>query len=714
MIPPISMDAPDIIHNDETGHIFKQLVKFVHDLATTGGKSFDPDITRWVIEFILRQLQTPVLTITKILTNRHVPLSNTSPRLKKSILLRQIDADIEDGSVSEKTLDAIETVEQLDRNEGDLILDSMKNAYCAVAVECTVKYMLGNLQRARKGKFLEAVERVWKKRVGGLKREGRSELVTGKLMKCFEEMEVALKDDGVAKRWLKRNTRNEAVEMVRVYLGEAVAVCGPVFVEMVARMEMKGDGGLLCRKRGEGGNEGVEVNLGGGEVNGLAEKSREGGENGVAGFNEGGGRVCFDVDAGEGCSRLADGNPELGPADMPAKESREGEGGENGAMEVNVGGSRACVDADTGEGFLRSDDENLELGPADKAAKKKKSSEIQKNNMVRKHRHVVPIKRSKGPIKITNTETSLGDVATSLYDTITTDEVDKVRGKLIASSKELRESVKDPLPATLKQTENLMAEMARNLSNQGTLAEIQSGKGVDTVISELARKIINPDPPGKKLNEKNAGSSFLSANQTAVPSAQNQCGKDADACNPLGNHSVEPSAENLNQSEVDAANHFTNQPAVPSIRNEKGKGVDAPNLSDNLSKDANAGVTSCSHQNNVSKPSLMERNATARTFEWDDSIDDSSEGTGDQMNRIHLDSPKRRAVSPLKKYELAKIAKRRKRKRWSQEEEDALREAVKKYGKGNWKLIWNSRRDVFQERTEVDLKDKWRNMTRYG
>ncbi|XP_011021018.1 PREDICTED: uncharacterized protein LOC105123205 isoform X3 [Populus euphratica] len=649
--------------------------------ATTGRRSFDPDITRWVIEFILRQLQIPVLTINKILTNRHVPLSNTSPRFKKTLLLRQIDADIEDGSVSEKTLDAIEMVEQIDRNEGDLIMDSMKDAYCAVAVECTVKYMLGNLQRARKGKFLEAVERVWKKRVAGLKREGKSELVTGKLMQCSEDMEVALKDDAVAKRWLKMNTRNEAAEMVRIYLGEAVAVSGPVFVEMVARMEMRGDGGLLCRKRGEGENEGVEVNLGGGELNGLVEKIREGGggENGVAGVNVGGGRVCVDVDAGEGCSRLADGNLELGPADMPAKESRE----------------------------------------------------IQKNNMVRKHRHVVPIKRSKGPVKITNTETAVGVVASSLYDTITTDKVNTVRGKLIASSMELRARVKDPLPDTIKQADNIMAEMAGNLSNQGTSAEIQSGKGVDTVISELARKIINPDPPGKNQDGKDAGSSFLSANQTAVPSDQNQFGKDTDACNRSANHTVEPSAENLNQSEVDAANHFTNQTAVPSIRNEKGKGVDAPNLSANLSKKGNTGVTSCSHQNNVSKPSLMERNATARTFQWDDSIDDSSEGTGDQMNRIHLDSPKRKAVSPLKKYELARFAKRRKPKRWSLEEEDALREAVKKYvvllgkalgkssflslyGKGNWKLIWNSRRDVFQERTEVDLKDKWRNMTRYG
>ncbi|CAK7323517.1 unnamed protein product [Dovyalis caffra] len=43
--------------------------------------------------------------------------------------------------------------------------------------------------------------------------------------------------------------------------------------------------------------------------------------------------------------------------------------------------------------------------------------------------------------------------------------------------------------------------------------------------------------------------------------------------------------------------------------------MDAPNLSANLSKEINTGTTSGRHQNNVSKPSLMERNATARTFE---------------------------------------------------------------------------------------------------
>ncbi|KAJ0037779.1 hypothetical protein Pint_22930 [Pistacia integerrima] len=35
-----------------------------------------------------------------------------------------------------------------------------------------------------------------------------------------------------------------------------------------------------------------------------------------------------------------------------------------------------------------------------------------------------------------------------------------------------------------------------------------------------------------------------------------------------------------------------------------------------------------------------------------------------------------------------------------------------RYGTGNWKVILKSDPDAFAERTEVDLKDKWRNMMR--
>lgn len=65
------------------------------------------------------------------------------------------------------------------------------------------------------------------------------------------------------------------------------------------------------------------------------------------------------------------------------------------------------------------------------------------------------------------------------------------------------------------------------------------------------------------------------------------------------------------------------------------------------------------------------------SLKCDDSIDEtpdiSPSGKG-----LRLPSPKGVNVSPLKKYEANKLTKRRKKKRWSALEEDALRSAVEK------------------------------------
>ncbi|PSS14173.1 Telomeric repeat-binding factor like [Actinidia chinensis var. chinensis] len=129
--------------------------------------------------------------------------------------------------------------------------------------------------------------------------------------------------------------------------------------------------------------------------------------------------------------------------------------------------------------------------------------------------------------------------------------------------------------------------------------------------------------------------------------------------------------------------------------------------------EANRDNQCCRPQNNVPKASLMARNSTAVAYEWDDSIDTLPEGSPGRGCRLHLPTPKRRLVSPLKKHENMNYVKRRIRKKWSTMEEDTLRTGVQKFGTGNWKVILNSYRDVFEERTEVDLKDKWRNMIRY-
>lgn len=66
-------------------------------------------------------------------------------------------------------------------------------------------------------------------------------------------------------------------------------------------------------------------------------------------------------------------------------------------------------------------------------------------------------------------------------------------------------------------------------------------------------------------------------------------------------------------------------------------------------------------------------------LQWVDSIDDSPEGITNHASRLRLPSPKRKIVSPLKKYEIANFARRRKVKRWTLLEEETLRTGVQKY-----------------------------------
>ncbi|CAA7404358.1 unnamed protein product [Spirodela intermedia] len=117
----------------------------------------------------------------------------------------------------------------------------------------------------------------------------------------------------------------------------------------------------------------------------------------------------------------------------------------------------------------------------------------------------------------------------------------------------------------------------------------------------------------------------------------------------------------------------------------------------------------------VPRPSLMEPNPTARTYEWDeDSAESLSEKSAYSPKRIRLPSPRIQRVSPLKVQKGTKFVRRRKIKRWTPEEENALREAVQKYGTGRWKFILQCYPEIFEDRTEVDLKDKWRNMSSNG
>ncbi|KAJ9698885.1 hypothetical protein PVL29_007788 [Vitis rotundifolia] len=478
----------------------------------------DEDISRWILEFMIRK------PIGDSLVSRLIsilPLSNGHPRMKKTVLLRKIESEISDGSVSETILELLEIIEELDYKEGVAVLDSMKDAYCAVAVECTVKFLVGS--GGKEGKYFDAVKRIWRGKIHKMENSATAGLVSDQLRKWRDDIEAAVWDARVCEDILAKNTRNDALRLVRAYVAEAWAIMGPPFLELAART----------------------IKL----VEGLP--------------GAGNGSTCNQAAA---CS-------------------------------PNVA---------------------TDLVVPDKDKETPKASVLPRRKHVGGHG-----RRSRGGVKITDTEEVRGQTSGSKYDCLLTPEVDKVQEALKSSSLELQALVKDPLPEALQLAAAVLSGMAKKDVNHGPLTKDQG--------------IIDVAAPNPSVGKN------LVADQTNEADSGHQCTTD---------------------------------------------------------------------QNNVPRPSLMARNGTARTFEWDDSIDASLEGLPSDTN-ICLPSPKRKAVSPLKKYEITKLAKRRQMKKWSILEEDTLRTGVLKFGKGNWTLILNCYRDIFEERTQVDLKDKWRNMTKY-
>ncbi|KAJ1422929.1 Telomeric repeat-binding factor 2 [Sesbania bispinosa] len=108
-------------------------------------ENLDRDISGWIMEFLLRS-SAPDSLLQKTLTA--LPLSGADSRLKKTILLRILQSEILRGSLSETALQILELLDELDRNDAVPVSDSMRRAYCAVAVECTVKYLIHSPRRA--------------------------------------------------------------------------------------------------------------------------------------------------------------------------------------------------------------------------------------------------------------------------------------------------------------------------------------------------------------------------------------------------------------------------------------------------------------------------------------------------------------------------------------------------------------------------------------
>ncbi|GMH11412.1 hypothetical protein Nepgr_013253 [Nepenthes gracilis] len=195
----------------------------------------DEVIVRWVLEYLLRQriddrILNDLLSV--------LPIADDS-RLKKILLLRRIESEVSNAIVSEEILELLEIIEKLDLCDGKAASESMKAAYCTVAVDCTVRFLEENVEK--NGNYFEAVKRIWRIKVSKMEKSENNAvgLVSEKLLRWRDEIEGAIWDSNARDKILMRNTRNEALKAVRLYLAEAWEGMGPSFLELAAQTMSK-------------------------------------------------------------------------------------------------------------------------------------------------------------------------------------------------------------------------------------------------------------------------------------------------------------------------------------------------------------------------------------------------------------------------------------------------------------------------------------------
>ncbi|OMO89708.1 hypothetical protein CCACVL1_07684, partial [Corchorus capsularis] len=206
-------------------------------------------------------------------------------------------------------------------------------------------------------------------------------------------------------------------------------------------------------------------------------------------------------------------------------------------------------------------------------------------------------------------------------------------------------------------------------SNSGSLSTAEVNKVQDALnsrIADLLDVVTDPLPDALKVAER-------------VASVLEERNKNKDVHASSVNPAVDVPGTSLNpNTELARATGENLNARATADNHSKDKSVPPPSIHPTC-KPAQAGEENREsrafiHQNKEVRPSLMERNGTARTYEWEDSINVS--GTSSCSERCRLPSPKAKFVSPLKVCELKKWTKRRKRRMWSPEEEQALFDGV--------------------------------------
>ncbi|KAK9280331.1 hypothetical protein L1049_014019 [Liquidambar formosana] len=706
----------------------------------------DEDLARWVLEFLLRQA-TDDRFMNRILSI--LPLSNGDTRSKKTMLLKTMEFEVSNGSVSEKILETIETVVELDRKDGIAVSQSMKDAYCAVAVDCTVRFMKESCNH--QGKYFDTVARIWRERIPNVERSEMADLVSDQLKNWKDDIEAAVWDSTVCENILTMNTRNDALKAVRVYVANAWKVMGPTFLELVAQGEREsasvvqgmgndrlnnqvGDGPSLLDARNLGIRNKPATNHVGKSSASLPNTGQEMGERNKVKIGEQATTSRQDFDGSINPAMKDKDQEERGATTFP----KAGQG-------LGVVDESEMGDKDHAGKRVASPNAGEELGFSDRTTIRDKDQSGEQATASRQDLDIGVKSAITDEDRVQHAASTLPNVAQDLGASNITAmmEENQVGDRALGLPYAGRDMGVTDKPA--RRDKDIVGEREADWPNALAVREkscsIETQKGNVLLKHRVVPGRAQPSRGGAKITDteelsiKTSSSEYDSLRTPEVNKVQEALRSSslelqAVVKDPLPdalrlaetvisdmkrkNMNHDSLVEHQDRMDVDASKTSVGESLEPVQANEGNignqrsveEGVEPVQANNDLGNQCSR------HENNVPRPSLMERNGTALTVEWDDSIDGSPERLPRRSNRPHLPSPKRKAVSPLKKSEITKFARRRKMKRWSVLEEDTLRTGVNTLGKGNWKQILSSNRDIFEERTEVDLKDKWRNMIR--
>lgn len=568
----------------------------------------DKKSAEWILEYVLRHCNEDWL-VTELL--RVLPFSNENLKLKKMVLLKRIRSEVSKGSISEQTLETLESLKDLNnREEFKKLNDAIRiRELCwSVAVECTVKHL-----RAEKidwGGYNEALRKLWSDRIEDTEEVDVAGWVSNRTGGVKQELIAVATNPELRHTLLAKYKKKDVLKSLNEFLKDAWEGMGPTFLEVVAEdvargryNPLSGEGSeyataaRLSTPRCEAGGPATELQMDGEEINPTFSPP-----------------PWIDLHS----SAVAGVNKERREMDSNAKKNQ-------------ICSSRTTELVDVWNGEPLSDRKSPDFPHT--------SINLEENE----------ISSPDGIIQKGATVTAAQDSGRS--------KTDVVNDQRMLSSRRTHPSENKLTPDFIKTQDCLRKS-----------------------ILELNSRVEDPLPDALRVAEGQVSM------KESVPSAA-----------PLdGNEQLENSTN-----EVDIN-------LLQKTDNDK----------DNRAQCSEArGV---GHQNDKRhserlKCSLMDRNPTARTYEWDgdDSIDSQEEKSPSASRKVRLPNPATRRFSPLKRPRVAAdIACRRKHTKWSVIEEETLKKEVAKYGKGRWKFILEKNRDIFEERTEVDLKDKWRNIAR--